>query len=74
MLHTIYRFKSAYGKEEFETTIAKEVETANFDLKERWYPKVKALFNDPSKTPKLPKERMESFYECLYTLISNKVL
>ena len=50
-----------------------EAEKAEEKLMSSWYPKVITLFSDSKLLPKLPKDRMDSFFECSSTLIGNQV-
>ena len=50
-----------------------EAEKAEEKLMSSWYPKVITLFSDSKLLPNLPKDRMESFFECSSTLIGNQV-
>ena len=50
-----------------------EAEKAEEKLMSSWYPKVITLFSDSKLLPKLPKDRMDGFFECSSTLIGNQV-
>lgn len=68
-----YRSKGACDIERFKSTVVIEAEKAEEKLMSSWYPKVITLFSDSKLLPKLPKDRMDSFFECSSTLIGNQV-
>lgn len=68
-----YRSKGACDIERYKNTVVLEAEKAEEKLMSSWYPKVITLFSDPKLLPKLPKDRMDGFFECSYTLIGNQV-
>lgn len=70
----VYRSKGACDIERYKSIVVLEAEKAEEKLMASWYPKVITLFSENSKLlPELPKEAMDSFFECAYTLIGNQV-
>ena len=71
----VYRSKGACDIERYKSIVVLDAEKAEEKLMASWFPKVITLFSENSKlVPEFPtKERMDSFFECSSTLISNQV-
>lgn len=69
----VYRSKGACDFERYKSIVVIEAEKAEEKLMSSWYPKVITLFSDSKLLPKLPKDRMDSFFECSSTLVGNQV-